>query len=58
MLSFFPLDVLDEIWSVSEGFLTLPTLNIDKLYTNILCVFTGKPIVNRRNVMLFLFQLH
>ena len=33
VLSFFPLDVLDEIWylieSVSEGFLTYPTLTIN-----------------------------
>ena len=37
VLSFFPLDVLDEIWdlieSVSEGFLTYSCVYINKLFT-------------------------
>ena len=38
MLSFFPLDVLDEIWdvteSVSEGFLTYSFINLKKTFDN------------------------
>ena len=38
MLSFFPLDVLDEIWdlieSVSEGFLTIESTGRNKDYDN------------------------